>query len=212
MYDPTVGRFLEEDPIGPKSGDMNFYRYCGNSPTNFTDPQGLKKVIVVYVCAKAPSQSPSGHVFFEVMDTDTGATTGQIGFATNDTIDRVHSTYTGVVRDDSQNDWSLKREIQLTDEEYAKLLAAIAALRANPGAYDADTRNCTTVLQDLLTENTNERLPESAAGAYSFSPGYSPGGLYNAWAHLIDGTVTKNPNPGGKRNSCRGTTFWSFGY
>jgi hypothetical protein len=41
MYDPTVGRFLEEDPIGPESGDMNFYRYCGNSPTNATDPTGL---------------------------------------------------------------------------------------------------------------------------------------------------------------------------
>jgi len=32
MYDPTVGRFLEEDPIGIAGGDLNFYRYCGNGP------------------------------------------------------------------------------------------------------------------------------------------------------------------------------------
>ena len=41
MYEPTTGRFLEEDPIGIEGGDSNFYRYCGNSPTNDTDPTGL---------------------------------------------------------------------------------------------------------------------------------------------------------------------------
>ena len=41
MYDPTAGRFLEEDPIGLAGGDANFYRYCGNSPTNHVDPTGL---------------------------------------------------------------------------------------------------------------------------------------------------------------------------
>jgi uncharacterized protein RhaS with RHS repeats len=40
MYDPTVGRFLTEDPsgLGP---DPNDYRYVRNSPTNATDPSGL---------------------------------------------------------------------------------------------------------------------------------------------------------------------------
>jgi hypothetical protein len=38
MYDPTVGRFLSEDPIGE---DVNLYRYCHNSPTNRVDPTGL---------------------------------------------------------------------------------------------------------------------------------------------------------------------------
>jgi hypothetical protein len=41
MYDPTVGRFLEEDPIGIEAGDPNFYRYCGNGPANAVDPWGL---------------------------------------------------------------------------------------------------------------------------------------------------------------------------
>jgi len=36
-YDPQSGRFLSEDPI---ASDINLYRYCGNSPTNATDPTG----------------------------------------------------------------------------------------------------------------------------------------------------------------------------
>jgi len=39
-YDPKIHRFISEDPIGFAAGDANLYRYCGNSPTNFTDPSG----------------------------------------------------------------------------------------------------------------------------------------------------------------------------
>ncbi|MGO8745380.1 MAG: RHS repeat-associated core domain-containing protein [Thermoguttaceae bacterium] len=41
MYDPTVGRFLSEDPIGFDGQDANKYRYVHNSPLNATDPTGL---------------------------------------------------------------------------------------------------------------------------------------------------------------------------
>jgi len=39
-YDPTVGRFLSQDPVG-LSGDSNLYRYVRNQPTMQTDPSGL---------------------------------------------------------------------------------------------------------------------------------------------------------------------------
>jgi len=42
-YDPQISRFISEDPIGFAAGDVNLYRYCGNSPTNFTDPRGIKR-------------------------------------------------------------------------------------------------------------------------------------------------------------------------
>ena len=42
MFDPSLGRWLTEDPIGFDAGDNNFYRFVGNSPTNFTDPSGLQ--------------------------------------------------------------------------------------------------------------------------------------------------------------------------
>jgi RHS repeat-associated protein len=40
-YDPGVGRWLSEDPIGFAAGDPNLYRYVGNSPGMFGDPRGL---------------------------------------------------------------------------------------------------------------------------------------------------------------------------
>jgi RHS repeat-associated protein len=51
-YDPAVGRFLSQDPIGFEAGDGNLYRYVGNDATNATDPSGLeqpKKDLVVPV-------------------------------------------------------------------------------------------------------------------------------------------------------------------
>jgi RHS repeat-associated protein len=40
-YDAAIGEWLSEDPKGLSAGDTNEYRYCGNSPTNATDPTGL---------------------------------------------------------------------------------------------------------------------------------------------------------------------------
>ena len=40
-YDPKVGRWLSQDPIGFESGDANLYRYVGNDPGNGVDPSGL---------------------------------------------------------------------------------------------------------------------------------------------------------------------------
>jgi RHS repeat-associated protein len=41
FYDPTVGRFLSEDPIGFGGGDLNLYRYVANNPVNQIDAFGL---------------------------------------------------------------------------------------------------------------------------------------------------------------------------
>ena len=40
-YDAKVGRWLSEDPSGFDAGQTNLDVYCGNSPTNATDPSGL---------------------------------------------------------------------------------------------------------------------------------------------------------------------------
>lgn len=52
MYDPTIGRWLSEDPIG-LAVDANPNRYVGNSPTNWVDPSGLvpklAKDIIIWI-------------------------------------------------------------------------------------------------------------------------------------------------------------------
>jgi RHS repeat-associated protein len=50
-YDPAIGRFINEDPIG-LAGGPNLYAYVGNGPTQFTDPDGTQ--------AQAPCKKSCG--------------------------------------------------------------------------------------------------------------------------------------------------------
>lgn len=44
MYDPQVGRFLTEDPVGFSAQDANLYRYADNDPLRSVDPSGTVKL------------------------------------------------------------------------------------------------------------------------------------------------------------------------
>ena len=61
-YDPAIGRFISEDPIGFDSG-VNFYQYVYNNPLRFSDPFGND------VWLEGPSGSePRGHLSINVGD------------------------------------------------------------------------------------------------------------------------------------------------
>jgi Domain of unknown function (DUF4347) len=49
MYDPTIGRFISEDPIRFWGGDYNLARYATNAVTVFVDPNGLDDVTAVSI-------------------------------------------------------------------------------------------------------------------------------------------------------------------
>jgi len=44
FYHPTLGRFVQRDPIGFLANDVNVYNYVGGSPISFVDPMGLQQV------------------------------------------------------------------------------------------------------------------------------------------------------------------------
>lgn len=45
-YAPTLGRFIEREPVGFEAGDNNWYRFVTNGPTAFSDPSGLITITV----------------------------------------------------------------------------------------------------------------------------------------------------------------------
>jgi RHS repeat-associated protein len=45
FYSPTLGRFLQADPVGTAE-DLNLYAYVGNNSVNRVDPTGSAKVAV----------------------------------------------------------------------------------------------------------------------------------------------------------------------
>jgi RHS repeat-associated protein len=45
-YDPSIGRWLNKDPIRLEGG-WNLYAYVGNDPVNFIDPKGTDAQVVI---------------------------------------------------------------------------------------------------------------------------------------------------------------------
>ncbi len=44
-YDPSIGRFINEDPIRYAGGQANFYAYVADNPVKFVDPTGLRTCV-----------------------------------------------------------------------------------------------------------------------------------------------------------------------
>jgi RHS repeat-associated protein len=58
-YDPNVGRFISEDPLGFAGGDVNLHAYVQNDPLNTIDPFGLTAMELAAPIALVISQLDS---------------------------------------------------------------------------------------------------------------------------------------------------------
>ncbi|MBO0699083.1 MAG: RHS repeat protein, partial [Zavarzinella sp.] len=66
LYSPTLGRWLQLDPIGFNGKDVCLYRYVGCSPQSATDPSGLVIPPFLVGCAISGAVSGIGSFFWNI--------------------------------------------------------------------------------------------------------------------------------------------------
>jgi RHS repeat-associated protein len=69
-YDPTVGRWTQEDPLGFGAGDSDLYAYVSNDLTSYNDASGLVKIEVRYKSLGKILWWQWYHAYVVVTDTD----------------------------------------------------------------------------------------------------------------------------------------------
>jgi RHS repeat-associated protein len=82
-YNPSMGRFLSEDPIGLRGG-FNRYAYVADSPTRYIDPSGMDKC--------RDGESPVGVDFTSGLVVQAGAGWGAAGLGGGGSFSYVPST------------------------------------------------------------------------------------------------------------------------
>ena len=91
-YDAEQGRFIQIDPIGYRSGEVNWYRYCMGNPVRFIDPNGLvtgEMVSLTELCLEAVvnegSAAGADYIFISTVEGAGGATMAGTGVAAGGT-------------------------------------------------------------------------------------------------------------------------------
>ena len=62
-YDPQLGRFISQDPMGAAGSGNNLYAYCGDNPTDATDPSGM-----TWTVKRSGGATATASVFYNSVD------------------------------------------------------------------------------------------------------------------------------------------------
>jgi len=143
-YDPAIGRFISEDPIGFYGG-VNFYRYTSNSPVNFTDPLGWYTQVITFDPV-GYGRSSMGHTAIDV----NGMTYsfGENGWFSQPTIDFL-------ARNNFRD--ATGQVLNMTPEQEGALVAAIQRDMAEKQKWDAWKNNCSQKARDMLQQAAPDR-------------------------------------------------------
>ncbi|BFM16850.1 hypothetical protein R50073_30330 [Maricurvus nonylphenolicus] len=160
-YDPGVGRFVHQDPVGLLGGN-NCYQYAPN-PTGWVDPLGLTCKEGHAVLRLFDNGYQEGHLTIEVV-------LGDLSYATHQIITAKDKSQTTIVRAgryNTQNQVAQETKIPLPNAsvaiEYQKSL-----INEELGEYDIIDNSCYSHVFDVLEEGGHNPISRSKIGFAKF--------------------------------------------
>jgi RHS repeat-associated protein len=139
-YSPSHQRFISEDPIEFRGGDVNLYSYALENPIQLVDSQGLDVTIAYY-------PTFATHVGIAVNDNPSVGFYPATGFYA--LLSPFGISVPGAVKQDTGTPAKIVR-IKTTPEQDRIIQGAINVRANNPGRYNMYGRNCSLFVYDVL--------------------------------------------------------------
>ena len=154
-YDPSTGRFLNEDPLG-YGGGINFYRYASDNPVSLKDPFGLTVTVNYWPSSGIPGTSnfnyghvsmsvdgPDGQAYISWMPAEVGPT----GTVPNDLL---NATIAVGLAQDSAGEGRAPLQVAINGLDEKAILDWWKKYKKDP-RFNLVGRNCATTVRDALT-------------------------------------------------------------
>jgi RHS repeat-associated protein len=151
-YEPTLGRYIQSDPIG-LAGGISTYSYAMNSPVTLVDELGLDATVCLYSGAGG-----FGHVGIGV-NSPVNVTAGYYPREGGD--GNAISGTPGVLRIDNNANRQRCVVIRTTPEQDQRMIARMREVAQNPGTYALTGNNCVAFVRSVLREagiNTSDSI------------------------------------------------------